>query len=220
MKLQLLFALFALLAATVLATQRGRGIEFVDSLSELPSGGAPLAKGESYVSHDGSKRSPEPKASAAGAASKGHDLDKAYDNSLIQLGKSVNMAQVSPKQAELMKAMDPFAAKHYAKGFKIGMFGRPKIERSKKQKSFFEARLLEDCMACRFVWKNVEMDVGNTEQQKVVYDSFINQCKLAMKAPIMYMPCQHMYGRVDNMVTGYAAGMTVEEVCAQARLCR
>jgi len=142
--------------------------------------------------------------------------------SLIQAAKAATAAAPAANvaKAPAVAGMDAFAAKHYNLGFSVGRFGRPDLQRNKKTKTMTEARLVEDCLACRFVWKSVQMDIGNSETQKTIYDSFVNQCKNGMKAPIMYAPCQQMFSKVDDMITGYAAGMTVDEVCAQAHMCR
>jgi len=116
--------------------------------------------------------------------------------------------------------MDPFAAKHYNKGFVPGSLGRPSMMAYKMPASHVTARLVEDCMACRFIWKNVESDAGNTEMHKTVYDSFINHCRRGMTAPLMYQPCQTMFGSLDDMISGYVSGLQVDEICAQARMCR
>jgi hypothetical protein len=217
MKWQLLIALVVIFAASVFADQGVKvgGIEYVDSLTELPSHGAPLESGYSFISHDANEPKKAPK--AASEAEMESEEEEETPSALLEVNKGL---QSSPEQAQLMKTMDPFVAKHYGKGFTVGQFGRPALMRQIKQENFKSARLVEDCLACRFIWMNVEMDIGNSETQKTIYDSFINQCKLGMKAPIMHAPCQQMFARVDYMITGYAAGLTVEEVCAQSRLCR
>lgn len=116
--------------------------------------------------------------------------------------------------------MDPFAAKHYKKGFMPGSLGIPNLMAYKTPAAQVTAKLVEDCMACRFVWKHVEMDVGNANAQKTVYDSFIHHCRRGMSAPLLYQPCQAMFTSLDDMVHGYVAGLSVDEVCTQARLCR
>ncbi len=118
------------------------------------------------------------------------------------------------------KGMDPFAKKHYDKGFVPGNLGKLNLMAYKPPKAASEARLIEDCMGCRFIWKHVEMDIGNAYLQKTVYDSFMHHCRRGMTAPLLYGPCQTMFTSLDDMVNGYVAGLAVEEVCAQARMCR
>jgi len=127
-------------------------------------------------------------------------------------------AKAAAKKAP--NGMDPFAFKHYKKGFVPGNLGRPNLMDYKVPKAQEEASLIEDCMACRFVWKNVEMDVGNLQYQKTVYDSFMHHCRRGMGAPLLYQPCQAMFSSIDDMVHGYVSGLSVDEVCAQARMCR
>eukprot|EP00933_Yihiella_yeosuensis_P071398 TRINITY_DN79604_c0_g1_i1.p1 TRINITY_DN79604_c0_g1~~TRINITY_DN79604_c0_g1_i1.p1 ORF type:complete len:208 (-),score=50.22 TRINITY_DN79604_c0_g1_i1:61-684(-) len=118
------------------------------------------------------------------------------------------------------KGMDPFVAKHYKKGFYPGRFGRFDLGHIEAPKRQVKAKLVEDCLSCRFVWKGVEVDIGNSEFHKTIYDAFMNHCRQAMSTPIMYAPCQTMFHSLDDMITGYASGLSVDEVCVQANMCR
>jgi len=44
-----------------------------------------------------------------------------------------------------------------------------------------KAQDVEDCVACRYVWLQVEMDVGNSQIEENIYDSFTQNCIEAQK---------------------------------------
>jgi len=79
---------------------------------------------------------------------------------------------------------------------------------------------VEDCMACRFVWFQVEMDIGNTELEDNVYDSFNQNALEAMKQTIFYPAVQMMYDAVDDMIGDYMDGMAVNQICENSLMCR
>lgn len=79
---------------------------------------------------------------------------------------------------------------------------------------------VEDCMACQFVWAQVEMDVGNTQLQQAVYDTFHRNCAVAGKTPIFYPACQAMADMVDDLIGDYIQGHSVSQICTQNFLCR
>lgn len=56
-----------------------------------------------------------------------------------------------------------------------------------------KAQDVEDCVACRYIWLQVEMDVGNSQIEENIYDSFTQNCIEAQKAPIFYPACQDMF---------------------------
>jgi len=82
------------------------------------------------------------------------------------------------------------------------------------------AQDVEDCVACRYIWLQVEMDVGNTQIEENIYDSFTQNCIEAQKAPIFYPACQDMFDAVDDMIGDYMDGYTVNQLCENSRLCR
>jgi hypothetical protein len=83
-----------------------------------------------------------------------------------------------------------------------------------------KAQDVEDCVACRYIWLQVEMDVGNSQIEENIYDSFTQNCIEAQKAPIFYPACQDMFDGIDDMIGDYMDGYTVNQVCENARLCR
>jgi len=79
---------------------------------------------------------------------------------------------------------------------------------------------VEDCVACRYVWLQVEMDVGNSQIEENIYDSFYQNALEAQKAPIFYPGCQTMFDSIDDMIGDYMDGYTVNQLCENSLLCR
>lgn len=77
---------------------------------------------------------------------------------------------------------------------------------------------IEDCVACQFVWRAVELDVGNTQVQDDIYDSFSQQCIQAEKTKIFYPACEAMFEQVNDMIGDYVSGMNALELCSKAGL--
>jgi len=79
---------------------------------------------------------------------------------------------------------------------------------------------VEDCVACRYVWLQVEMDVGNTAIEETVYDAFHANTLEAQTTPIFYPACQTMFDAIDDMLGDYMEGYTVDQICENSMLCR
>jgi len=79
---------------------------------------------------------------------------------------------------------------------------------------------VEDCVACRYVWLQVEMDVGNSQIESNIYDSFKAHCRDAQLSRIFYPACQDMFDAVDDMIGDYMDGFTVNQMCENSRICR
>lgn len=77
---------------------------------------------------------------------------------------------------------------------------------------------IEDCVACQFVWKAVELEVGNTQVTDDIYDSFQQQCIQAEKTKIFYPACEAMYDQAQDMISDYVSGAGVLEICSKAGL--
>ena len=83
------------------------------------------------------------------------------------------------------------------------------------------AESFEDCLACRMVWKQVEMDVSNARYVEDVQASFEHNCMDAQKSNIFYKACEDMYDDMYAMTDDYMAGKyTVDEMCQRAKLCQ
>lgn len=79
---------------------------------------------------------------------------------------------------------------------------------------------VEDCVACRFIWLQVEQEAGAAAGDDAIYKSFSNSCKSASEAPIFYSACQDMMAQADDMIGDYMDGYTVNQLCENSRLCR
>jgi len=79
---------------------------------------------------------------------------------------------------------------------------------------------IEDCVACRYVWLQVEMDVGNSQIEANIYDSFKAHCRDAQLSRIFYPACQDMFDAIDDMIGDYMDGFTVNQMCENSRICR
>jgi len=80
---------------------------------------------------------------------------------------------------------------------------------------------LEDCVACRYVWKQVEMDVSNARYIEDVQASFEHNCLDAQKATIFYKACEDMYDDMYAMTDDYmSSDFTVDQMCQRANMCK
>jgi len=82
------------------------------------------------------------------------------------------------------------------------------------------AQRYEDCMACRMIWRQVEMDVANARYVEDVESSFEHNCMDAQKSMIFYKACQDMQNDLYAMVDDYMSGeYTVDKMCIKAHMC-
>jgi len=79
---------------------------------------------------------------------------------------------------------------------------------------------VEDCVACQYVWKQVEQDVGNSAITQTIYDSFHANAIDAQRTPVFYPAVQTMFDAADDMIGDYMEGFTVNQVCENSMLCR
>jgi len=85
----------------------------------------------------------------------------------------------------------------------------------------FKGQRVEDCLACRFIWKQVEMDVSNAKFIEDVQASFEHNCLDAQKSPIFYKACEDMYDDMYAMTDDYmSADYTVDKMCQRANMCK
>jgi len=83
------------------------------------------------------------------------------------------------------------------------------------------AQALEDCLACRFIWKQVEMDVANARYVEDVQASFEHNCLDAQKSSIFFKGCEDMYDDMYAMTDDYMANeYTVSTMCKRANMCK
>jgi len=79
---------------------------------------------------------------------------------------------------------------------------------------------VEDCVACRYVWLQVEMDVGSSMVEENIYDAFYTRALDAQKAFVFYPAVQQMWDSLDDMIADYMDGYTVNQMCENSMLCR
>jgi len=85
----------------------------------------------------------------------------------------------------------------------------------------FMPQRFEDCMACRFVWKQVEMDVSNAKFVEDVQASFEHNCLDAQKSQVFYKACEDMYDDMYAMTDDYmSSDYTVDKMCQRANMCK
>jgi len=85
----------------------------------------------------------------------------------------------------------------------------------------FEGQRYEDCMACRFIWKQVEMDVSNAKYIEDVQASFEHNCLDAQKSTVFYKACEDMYDDMYAMTDDYmSSDYTVDKMCQRANMCK
>lgn len=79
---------------------------------------------------------------------------------------------------------------------------------------------IERCIACLLVWSQVEMDVGHTEMDEVVYQSLERNCMEAQSTQIFWAACQDMLAMSNELVNGYIEGVATSEICLRNQLCK
>lgn len=104
------------------------------------------------------------------------------------------------------------------KGLKAGWnFLKKKVLGKKSKRT---ATDVEDCVCCRWVWLQVEAQVGNSQVQDNLYDTFTQVCINAQKAAIFYPGCEDMFDDIYGMIGDYMDGYTVNQLCEGAKMCR
>jgi len=85
----------------------------------------------------------------------------------------------------------------------------------------FLATKYEDCLACRYIWSQVEMDVANARYVEDVQASFEHNCLDAQKTEIFYKACEDMYDDMYAMTDDYMTNeYTVDTMCKRANMCK
>jgi len=79
---------------------------------------------------------------------------------------------------------------------------------------------VEDCCACRFIWLQVEMAVGNARVEEEVYAAFVDYCIKAQKSYIFFKPCRSMFHNITHFVADYIDSYTVNQLCEKNYMCR
>jgi len=85
----------------------------------------------------------------------------------------------------------------------------------------FKGQRVEDCLACRFIWKQVEMDVSNAKYIEDVQASFEHNCLDAQKTVVFYKACEDMYDDMYALTDDYmSSDYTVDKMCQRANMCK
>jgi len=150
--------------------------------------------------------------SAGGAlGSIGKNLIKGLGKGLTsKLGKKL-LKKVAKKAGQYLGEVGHFAARMAYRHLRANV---PRLEVGK------EAGDVEDCVACRYVWFQVEMDVGGSVIEDNIYDAFHANALEAQKTGIFYPACQTMFDSIDDMLADYLDGYTVDQLCENSMLCR
>jgi len=83
------------------------------------------------------------------------------------------------------------------------------------------AQAIEDCMACKFIWKQVEMDVANARYVEDVQASFEHNCLDAQKSTVFFKACEDMYDDMYAITDDYMSNeYTVGTMCRRANMCK
>jgi len=80
---------------------------------------------------------------------------------------------------------------------------------------------IEDCVGCKFIWMQVEMDVGGARFVEDVQASFEHNCMDAQKSTIFYGVCEDMYDDMYAMTDDYMTNtFPVDAICKRAKMCK
>lgn len=83
-----------------------------------------------------------------------------------------------------------------------------------------EGAVLEDCVGCRMVWQQVELDVGNARYIEDIQASFEHNCMDAQKSTIFYAVCEDMYDDMYALTDDYMASKyKVVDMCKRGKYC-
>lgn len=151
----------------------------------------------------------------------------------------VSRAHASKRRGFIKSAWEGIKkiGRHALQGFKEGLFGKPRPPMPPPPPVPVPPPIqpppnitlpppemrpedIEDCVACKYVWGLVELQVGNDAVEENIYDAFVQSCLEAQKAPIFYPACEDMFDDVYGMIGDYMDGYTVNQICDTSRLCR
>jgi len=137
----------------------------------------------------------------------------------VQQAPATSSTDVPPKQVGLnqmyVNHMQDRAQQenYFSQGRKIRDISYDRSKRSNSER-------YEDCMACRLIWRQVEMDVANARYVEDVESSFEHNCLDAQKSMIFYKACQDMENDLYAMVDDYMSGQyTVDKMCLRSKMC-
>jgi len=79
---------------------------------------------------------------------------------------------------------------------------------------------IEDCVGCLWILRQVESMVGYSQSETIIYDALQNAMLQASEAPIFFPVATMIQDIQDDVLMGYAEGLTSNQICEEARLCR
>lgn len=80
---------------------------------------------------------------------------------------------------------------------------------------------IEDCVACRMVWKQVEQQVGNARFMEDVMASFERVCMEAQKSTIFFSACNDMYNDLAAFTDDYMSNKyLIGTMCKRGDMCK
>jgi hypothetical protein len=78
----------------------------------------------------------------------------------------------------------------------------------------------QSCAGCKFVWKQILLDVGDAKFMSEVQAAFEKNCQNAQKATVYYGVCEDMYDDMYGMTDDYMVNpRDAEAICAKAGFC-
>jgi len=148
-------------------------------------------------------------------------LESQSTPALVETGSK---AATSHRSRALMRALE-----HAKTQLQVGQQGigdriRNLVGRGKRffsNNPKFLAVKYEDCLACRYIWSQVEMDVANARYVEDVQASFEHNCLDAQKTEIFYKACEDMYDDMYAITDDYMTNeYTVDTMCKRANMCK
>jgi hypothetical protein len=74
------------------------------------------------------------------------------------------------------------------------------------------------CVACRFIWENIEESLGTNQKNSILAaEAFQYYCKIS--PDIFYQPCNDMFEQLYDMSEKFAKGEKIDTICAESNLC-
>lgn len=79
------------------------------------------------------------------------------------------------------------------------------------------AQSVSRCSTCKFVWSQIELQLGSKKYPASVFASFEANCMAAQKSNIYWNTCQDMYDDIYAMTDDFLNDETA--ACAKAKMC-
>lgn len=79
---------------------------------------------------------------------------------------------------------------------------------------------VQDCVACQYIWLQVEQDTSEEGSPVKIFDSFLRNCIDAQKTKIFYTSCSMMLDVQDDLIRMYYSDIPVKKMCTITRFCQ